>query len=210
MDVTPDLSIPYPEPTDPITDYPALGQDLAERLELLLTPIIDHTVTGSVLASFDSDTILGGVLPTWARSLRFILTGRLDAAVTQNFVLARFNNDSGANYQSGRLENSSGSVAIAGEGLAGTSIAIGRISGASAPAGMAGQIEGIIGDYRGTTFHKLITSLSVAHYGTATGNWTINPASGIWRNTAAITRLQIIPGGGNFAIGTRLLVYGLL
>lgn len=36
MDATPILAIPYPEPTDPITDYPAVAQDAAELLELLL------------------------------------------------------------------------------------------------------------------------------------------------------------------------------
>lgn len=36
MDTTPILAIPYPEPTDPITDYPAVAQDAAELIEALL------------------------------------------------------------------------------------------------------------------------------------------------------------------------------
>lgn len=167
--------------------------------------ILDSTAAGAQ-ASWDSNTILGGVLPTGYAHLEIVLQARGDtAAATANMYL-RFNNDSAGNYDWQR-DYGTASSATAAEGFAAAQIDMGFFPAASATASTAGDCRIWVPNYNGTTFHKNATSSWGSTGGTGTGTLFSGNNSGKWRSTSAITRIQILPSAGNFAAGTRITVY---
>ena len=167
-------------------------------------------MTGSVLAAYDTNTRLGGVLPTQYSHLKVIIHGRNDAAVTSAALAFVFNNDTSANYdyQNNLTRSAPNNVAAA----AATSINFQSMVGNSDTAGSAMYGEFLIPDYQGTVFRKGILGGIWGKDGTdATGATVFQTATGggEWRSTAAITRLKIFPSVGNFMVGTRITLYGL-
>lgn len=171
--------------------------------------IDDLTVTGSVLATYDTNTRLGGVLPTTYKHLRLIVMGRGDTAAGSVFLQMRFNNDSGANYADQSVSGNA-AAAAAGENSSATSFpGVGKIAAATATAGHAGILVMDIPVYNGTTWFKQFYSSSFVSATLTAGNRTIYDDGGVWANTAALTRLALFPAAGNFAIGTRFTLYGV-
>lgn len=140
--------------------------------------------------------------------LRLELVSRTDSAVGITSVGVRFNGDTAANYYR-QWARGTAATASANEALAQTSLEVGTITGASATASLPGQCTFDIVNFRGTTFHKLVTSQSFAAQGTASGNLFTEMYGGLWKPAApvAITQITLIPASGNFIAGTRCTVY---
>jgi hypothetical protein len=206
MDTTPKLALPYPEPTDPITDYPALGQDLAELLESLLAPICDVTLAAPA-AGFDTNTILGGNIPAIYKSLVIVAQLRSVIASTTDRIRLRFNADASAIYdeQGHRFSNN---FSTDDKGAAQTGFIQMFAAGATAPAGSATPLRIEIPNYANAVLRKQM----IAEYGYSTADAAnsqfIAKVFGQWRNTAAITRLQLDGNTANFATGSRFTLYG--
>lgn len=169
--------------------------------------IFDFTAVGA-LATLDSNTILGGNLPSTYASLKWVLTTRTDNAVTSQALNMRFNNDSTAIYDAQWTTGSAATVAAV-EAFAQTSCQIGASPGASATASVFGQSVGEIANYRGSTSHKTLTAQAALKFGTASTNLIVYNAVGFYRSTSVISRIQIIPPAGNFVADTRWVLYGL-
>jgi hypothetical protein len=116
-----------------------------------------------------------------------------------------FNGDSGSNYDSIFLEQSHSGSKATGEGLASTSIIAARDPSDFAPANVFGSTEFIISDYKGSN-HKAVLGESAAKLAASTGNLLILRGSGWWRNTAAITTIDIA-NNTNFLSGSSVSVY---
>jgi hypothetical protein len=168
-----------------------------------LTLIDDHIVSGSVLASYDTNTRLGGVVPTTYKDLVLVVRGKVDAG-TPN-LLMRFNNSSAASYywqeQDGR-----GAVNTAQEGIAQTEARIGGGMGSGSGGGNIAEIS--IPNYNDTNFAM---SYRVSYFfssNNSSGSLRIGHTGGFQGVVGPVTRIALLLSAGNFAIGTRFSLYG--
>lgn len=165
--------------------------------------ISETVVTGSVAANIDLTSI-----PGTYRHLLLLLYARGDTAATTTTVLLRLNNDSGANYDLQTLSGNA-AAAAASESFAATSVNMGGMPAASAGSNLFNQYAITVLSYADATSEKLLRSNMARKIGTASGNLLIDDRLGAWRSTAAITRITLTPGAGNFAIGTVATLYGV-
>ncbi len=134
---------------------------------------------------------------------------RGDEAAISSTLGMRFNGDTGANYDSERMQ-AFGSTATATEGLAATSANIGTVTAASGTgAGMSSSGVISILDYLGTVFQKNGIAIAAIHRATSTGNTGQQTLGFAWRNTAAISSITILLSGGNFVAGSKFSLYGV-
>lgn len=168
-----------------------------------MTQLYDNTASGAI-ASWDVQSISQAY-----NHLKLMITARGDTAAANTTCNIQFNNDSGANYDFEVLDVYATSVA-AGESFAATSGQIGYPPAATATADYASDITVDILNYTGTTFNKNANAVGEWQYGTATANrrWAFQTTG--WRSTAAINRITVLCGTGNFIAGSRLTIYGLL
>lgn len=123
-------------------------------------------------------------------------------------VLCRFNGDTGNNYDWQNLQ-ANGATVGASESLATSSILLASAPGASDGANLFNAVEAVIPHYANSANHKTVAA-NVAHkLGTASGNVYAQRTTGAWRSTAAITRITLSLGEGDFAIGSRVSLYGM-
>ena len=135
------------------------------------------------------------------RHLQLQVVARSSVAATQDNVFMALNADTtAANYLRSRLTGVNTTVS----GISQADRGLGAISAASASANSAGLIDVTFLNYRDTTFDK------VAHgFNYNRGATTIQQLAWEWFNTAAITSLDLTCGG-NFAIGSKFQLYGLV
>lgn len=164
--------------------------------------IFDSTL-GASAASID----ITGIASTFAH-LKLIIQARGDTAASNVDIRMRMNNDSSALYASQYVRGVA-AAASAQESVSATSTIVGTIAAASATAGHSGVSEIVIPNYAGTTFFKNWTGYSGWTQAITTSNMADQSISGVWASTAAINRLTLLPGAGNFIAGTRCTVYGL-
>ena len=139
----------------------------------------------------------------------FAQTNRTTYAIDQCYI--RFNSDTGSNYSWHFLTGDGQSV----DAVASTSqiyIRTGdRAVGTSVSPGTWGsQIIDIL-DYANTFKYKTIRTLAGCDTNGAVAGFAgmINLASGLWRDTSAITSIKIAANGGNFTQYTSAALYGI-
>ncbi len=146
-------------------------------------------------------------IPGTYSDLRVVLLARgTQAAATVNVGL-RFNSDSGTNYESnlGNLANNTfASAATASQ----DNVLLSVFPGSTAVANRAGYSYIDIPEYAGA-FHKIGMAQSGVIYDTAAANYVSQWRSFQWRNTAAITRIDVIISAGAFAAGSTARLYGI-
>lgn len=170
--------------------------------------LICSQVLSVAAASFDTNTILGGNLPASYHHLEIRANLRAADAVTNREAWLRLNNDSAANYTQQLLEGGGASaVAI---GTIGTSaISCGFIPGSTAPASGSSPLRVDVFDYTSTTFFKQSLSQCYARKTTLSTGLSVDVTGGSWLNTAAVTRLTLLPSAGNFDVGSSFYLYGI-
>ena len=161
----------------------------------------------STLGVASASVDITGIVADYAH-LRLVAYLRGDTAATGIVVNARFNNDSGANYD-GQSLSGTGSSTTAGESFGQTSVRVGRCAAASAGANLFGIIVVDIPHYAGSANNKIALSHCADKTGTATGNLFVEHNSAAWRSSATITRITLLPSAGNFAAGSRVTLYGM-
>lgn len=161
-------------------------------------------------ASFDTNTILGGNLPTAFNHLQVVVYGRCNGAGSQQGLLLTFNNDSTAgNYASQKVIGTAANATSA-EALGTLSgVWIGQISGTAATASYAGQTNVDIPQYNATSLFKVAVARNLTTAGNTTGLLNDGVYGGVWENTAAITRVAVTPQAGSFVAGSWFAVYGV-
>ena len=168
-----------------------------------LTKLFDSTL-GSAQASIDT----GAILPASCAQLHIVLAGRGDTALGSTAILLRFNNDSGANYNY-QIIAANNTALVANAGAATGFVSPGSVPAASAPASVFGSTEIWVPNYAGTTGYKSYNSISYFETADTAAGQNLNQSGGIWKSTAAITRVALLLAAGNFAAGSRMTVYGL-
>ena len=177
-----------------ILDFPVA----AGSYDLLETEILTGTqasVTFSSLGDYASDY----------QHLQIRLTGRgTDAAtgVTGNYL--RFNGDSGANYSLHILFGNGSSVASTAETSSTWALAGLVASGGMTASSFTGTVIDILDPFETT---KYTTTRALT--GIAANSSRIDLHSGSWRNTNALTSIEILMNSISFATGSRFSLYGL-
>jgi hypothetical protein len=181
-------------------------------------PLMPVAVIQAQLASFVQlyDNIASGAIASWDvtgipqtyNHLRIVLNARGDTAATLTETHARFNGDSSAIYDAQYLLTSNTTI-VAAATAALNKAQTGEIPAASATADKAGTVVSVIADYKSTTFQKTI----ISDHGAMLDQTTAMRRAmnyGLWRSTAAINQITVLPTAGNFIAGSRLTIYGLL
>tara|TARA_R110000868_G_scaffold118811_1_gene314885 strand:- start:1297 stop:1860 length:564 start_codon:yes stop_codon:yes gene_type:complete len=161
--------------------------------------IATATGTGS------SGTISFTSIPSTFSHLQVRILGRSDtASVTQTAVFT-LNNDTGANYANHVLIGD-GATASASGGASSSNVP--RIYSVGASAAASIMSVGIIDihDYASTTKYKTIRIFTGDDRNGA-GRTALS--SGLWQNTTAVNRLDIITAAGNWTTATTIALYGI-
>jgi hypothetical protein len=146
-------------------------------------------------------------IPGTYSDLRVVIVGRGNTAAATTVPGLRFNSDSGANYES-NLINSGNNIVASTATASQTEAIISVFPAATAVANRAAYAFVEIPEYAGG-FHKIFESRSSAIYDTAASEY-ITQLRGIqWRNTAAITRIDIVLSAGAWAAGSTARLYGI-
>jgi hypothetical protein len=161
-------------------------------------------IAGQTLGSAGSITFSS--IPQTFTHLQVRLTSRSDYASTTASVFMRFNGDSGANYVYHYLLGD-GSSATSGASTGSTVAWVGNMPAASSTANVFASTIVDILDYTNTNKNK--TTRSLDGYDTNGAGQTYL-SSNLWLNTAAITSILLVSGGGaNFVANTRADLYGI-
>jgi len=165
------------------------------------TKIASVTVGAGGASTIDFTSI-----PQTFTDLKIVLSVRTTgSAVNFNDGALRFNSDSGSNYSTRFLL---GDGSSASSSSASTSyIPFGPNQGSLTTANTFTSFDGYIPNYTGSSFK------SVSSDGTAENNATatrMTLTAGLWSSTAAITSINVFPGGGyNFVQYSTATLYGI-
>ena len=194
---------PYPLPTDPVAEGAQAIRNLAEKVDVSVVDLI-QTIKLSAAGQFNFAAI-----PQTYAHLLLIGSVRCSVAATNDPIMLRFNNDSGAGYRSqqGMAIGSSSSAAEnapAGQGQFGHAP-----GGAITPATWFGSFELLIPSYRDTGQLRSWLSRGFSAWG-ASGMALFNFGGFFW-GPAALTSLQLFGSAppNSFATGSRVSMYGL-
>ena len=164
-------------------------------------------ITETVTSSSQASVTFSSIASTY-RDLQVRVRARCTATAVTVDLLVRLNSDTGAHYdyeQMSFYSNGSG----AAQAVAQTSWKMAEIPAASAPANAAGAAIIDIYDYRGTTFYKAANSRWNGQNGTGTFSQGVGVNGGTWRDTSAVTAVDVFFSSGNFVNGSIVTLYGV-
>jgi hypothetical protein len=151
------------------------------------TPIATTTL-GSAAASYTFSSISGSYT-----DLRLIVAGTLTSLED---IGIQFNGDTGSNYSITNLIGD-GSTASSGRQSNQTVMLLGALDGTS----QSVSIFDFMNYSNATTYKTGLNRSSAA-------SWAVFAKVGLWRSTAAITSIKVMPNN-NFTAGTTLTLYGI-
>jgi hypothetical protein len=156
----------------------------------------------------DAGSVTFSAIPGTYEHLMILWTARGTDAGNPDVYL-QFNGDTGANYDRELLVGVSAAPA-SGATVGQTALqAIGTMPGSTADAGRAAGGTIRIASYARTTFWKTAVGDFSDIRATSAGNQLAGMAGGIWRSTAAITSVTLLPSAGNFLAGSVFSLYGI-
>jgi hypothetical protein len=166
----------------------------------------DALATITVAAGGLSSITFAGIPQTGYNHLQIRLLARTNRAASGDYISGKFNSDSGANYSYHGLVGT-GAAASAYAGTSASFLDIERIAGNSASANVFGIVIVDILDYTNTNKYKTIKSLGGFD---SNGSGEIQLDSGSWRNTNAVTSINLVPGiGTSFLEYSQFALYGV-
>jgi hypothetical protein len=141
------------------------------------------------------------------RHLLLLAFVRSNTAAATTPLLARFNNDSGSNYD---FQTLSGANATAGAAasIGQTYMQLGTMSAANAAVGAPGLAAILVPYYTQTIPHGALSLAGHKSDNTA-ASLGVAVHRGDWRTSAAITRVTLLPGAGSFSSDSLVTLYGL-
>ena len=161
---------------------------------------------GSVILSLSAASITI-TIPAGFNHLQCAYTAREDAAGSGgDWVLARFNGDSGSNYTWQTAFGNQTTASAANAAGAVSSIRVGAIPKAGDTATYVGAGSFVVGNCSSTAVFK---ALAATFQGSVSStNAFAGTGGGVWLSTAAVTSLTLLPANGNLVAGSSLSVYG--
>ena len=161
---------------------------------------IATTTLGTAAASVTFSTISGAYT-----DLVLVIRVTGSEAISRA-VLMTFNNDTGSNYSITRLYGD-GSTASSDRFSSQTSIDAGFLPGSNGTG--PGTIIANIMNYSNATTYKTVLHRWESQAAASGSRYTAAEV-GLWRNTSAITEIDLVQGAGeNFASGSTFTLYGI-
>ncbi len=162
-----------------------------------------YTPIATTTLASDTSTITFNSISGSYTDLILVLLGRSTRSSTDDTILFRLNNDSGSNYSRTRLVGT-GSAAASARDTNQTAFNFDVISAASNPSGEFSPEIFQIMNYSNSTTYKTVLAR------TNTASTYVTAQVGLWRSTAAITRIDLtLNTGPNFLTGTMATLYGI-
>ena len=158
------------------------------------------TVGGGGSASISFTSIPGTYTHLQVRCL-----ARTDRALTSDQLRITLNSDAAANYSDHTLSGD-GSSATASGAANNNYMFLGRAAADTAGASIFGATIFDILDYANTNKYKTVRSLTGVDFN---GSGNITFASGSWRNTAAVTSIQVTFLGSSMRQYSSFALYGI-
>lgn len=190
-------------------------QDLRDFLVSVYPITGSNLMIESQLLAADQATISFVDIPQVYTDLQLIILARGTTAGDLQNLMMRFGNgaiDAGANYDGFSYQIQDGASVVVSEQQGVTSVHIARgivAEGNDDPAAFSAVTVSIPG-YRGATRKAFTASTSgAATADVSVGSNRAGGAVGLWRNIAAITHIDVFPGGDLLAAGSRFSLYGL-
>jgi hypothetical protein len=162
---------------------------------------IYDSVLGAPAASID----ITGIVANYAH-LEIEIYARGDTAATSTTILARFNNDSTAIYNTQNLQAANTTVTAAGA-LNAAQLTVGTMPAANAPVNHMGACRMLVPYYTGASGYKTMLGLSYFETADTAAGQAIYYTGGIWKSAVAINRITLLPGAGNFIAASRVTIY---
>jgi hypothetical protein len=174
----------------------------AAQLNGLPVMIANTTLSGDV-ASIDFQSI-----PAHYAHLMLVCYLRGSTASASLNCVARFNNDSGANYDHQYVRGLA-ATASAVEVFADIAMVLGLIPGSTAGGNLFGGGTIVVPHYANSANNKSSVAGWGIKAGTASSNLAVQESAGFWRSNSAINRVTILAATGNLVTGSRITLYGL-
>ena len=155
-----------------------------------------EAITSTTLGSAQSSVVLGsgGTIPQGYTDLVIVCNTGV-TSTTNDYV--RLNGDTGSNYSWTRMVGS-GSTATSSRGTNDTKMLVGDVTTTI----VTTQIIHIQ-NYSNTTTNKTILTRS------SSPNSAVTASVGLWRNTAAVTSVTLLPDGTTWLAGSTFSLYGI-
>jgi hypothetical protein len=169
-----------------------------------------ESIYSTTITSGSQATVTFDNIPSIYKHLQVRVFGRATGTGNREYVGARFNNDTGNNYVWHGLNTNTTSTPDAqySGGLVdfmrwGFSV----IPQSDAPANFFGMSIIEILDYTNTNKKK--ASKCVAGQSQADANSRLNTVGNLWTGTAAISRIDLFPGGNSWNLYSSVALYGI-
>lgn len=163
---------------------------------------------GQAELSGTASSVTFSSIPQTYKNLLLLIDARSSVAAATDTLLVRLNGDTGANYDwiTMRVINTTVSGS---QSLGATSAEVATIPAASGTANFFGQSAIWLPAYT-RAVQKGIISDSGSRDASTAANMSLRRHHAWWRNTAAITQIDVLPGTGpNFIAGTSVYLYGI-
>lgn len=166
-----------------------------------------YTLINSNVLSSSAASVTFSSIPATFDDLVLQISARSDASAVQDMLLFQFNGDTSTNYSFVRiLGNGATASSTASSNLSAAQLTAGA-DAATATSNTFSNVEIYVPAYR-VSQNKPFSMITVQETNAATAY--INPSASLWRNTAAITSINIaLNTGPNFVSGSSFWLYGI-
>ena len=156
-------------------------------------------ISQNVLSGAAASVTFSGIAGTFT-DLMISMNARGDAAAGNINVGIQVNGDAGTNYDDGNFL-SSGTFSNTGQ----TQAILCIVTAATATANFSSGCEIRLYNYARTTFFKPLQGISSGFVSAPNEGLS----AGLWKSTAAITSVTILPSSGNFITGSTFTLWGI-
>jgi hypothetical protein len=165
--------------------------------------LIETQILGSPSSSITFSSL--GTYSSTYKHLQIRMIGRSNFSGNSSAVFVRLNGDTGSNYSLHELTGNAFGVVSLGAASQ-TVMSAGEFPAANYAANIFSPAVIELLDFSSSTKNTTIRTLS----GISGLRTLVSLSSGLWNNTAAVTSVTVISGGGaSFVAGTRMSIYGV-
>jgi hypothetical protein len=166
-----------------------------------------YTLISSNVLSSSAASVTFSAIPSTYTDLVLRLSTRTDLADTSVNIYTRFNGDTASNYSITRVANYAGGPDSARNSSQVRFTQAPWSEGTNLTANTFANSELYIPSYTASQ-NKPLSVFDAVENNNATTAYVIATAS-LWRNTAAITSIEMLPYSGNFVSGSSFYLYGI-
>lgn len=187
---------------------PILGI-IASAITGNLTPpqiLAYESIATATVGGGGSSTVTFSSIPSTYTHLQLRCIARQTGAVNLGNIKIRLNNDSGGNYRTHIILGDGSTLVSFDYGSGNDGIYLNYMPGANAASGILGTAMLDILDYTNTNKNTVMRFLQGED---RNGAGTITFNSGLWLNTNAVNRIDLVPTQGNLAQYSHFALYGI-